>query len=267
MPRILLLVIFVGWSSASQAELRFFYEDRFSESEQAKLETWIDEVAGGIESLVGPYPFDVHIRFARARSREPVPWANTLRGRDQGVRFNVDPRHTLEDFRRDWTAPHELSHLILPYLGRDDAWFSEGFASYMQHQVMYATGAWTREGITQRYQRRLDEGARKYKYPDRPYVDVVHKLRAQRKFRTLYWGGAVYFLNLDQKLKANHNTSLRELLSTYLHCCRRHRDDLDGVIASFDRLIRSEVSAKELARFRATPGFPHYGRIDPSVVD
>ena len=196
-----------------------------------------------------------------------MPWAHTQRDGVQGIRFNVDPRHALAVFRRDWTAPHEMSHLILPYLGREQAWFAEGFASYMQHQVMYASGAWSREEIMQRYQARLDKAAAAYQYTDRPFVEVVPELRAERKYPTMYWGGAVYFLQLDKALKSNHNTSLIELLSAYMRCCRRDQDDLDNLIAAFDRLIGATVSTDLLEAFRVKKDFPDYGRIEPEVVD
>lgn len=260
-------VMAATFSTSATAELQFYFDEPFDPAEQQLLKTWITEVADGVESLVGPYPFDIQISFKRARGSGPVPWANTERGRRQGIQFHVDTRHSLAEFRRDWTAPHELSHLILPYIGREHAWFAEGFASFMQHQVMYATGAWGREEIIQRYQRRLDEAASAYRYPDRPFVEMTSKLREERKFRALYWGGAVYFLQLDKTLKNDHNTSLISLLSTYLRCCRLDRDEIENLIAVFDRLAGKTVSATELTKFQMKPGFPQYGIIDHSIVD
>ena len=44
----------------------------------------------------------------------------------------------------DWTAPHEMSHLAIPYIGEKEVWFAEGFASFMQYQVMMEMGVMTK---------------------------------------------------------------------------------------------------------------------------
>ena len=249
-------------AAPAQAELRFQFDGDFNGADREKLETWISEVAAGVETLVGPFPFDVHIRFERIRAGEPVPWANTLRGRSQGVRFYVDPSHSLDELRSDWTAPHELSHLILPYVGRSSGWFAEGFASFMQHQVMHATGVLSDEAVTSRYLERLEKAERDYYYPERPFVEMAPRLRAERKYPTMYWGGAVFFFRANQALQQETQKDLLELLAEYMQCCRKNRATLHELIARLDELSGTSVFADQLAAFRSTPGFPSYDDIE-----
>lgn len=252
------MILILGCVSGApaKAELRFHWEDRFSPSEQQKLTHWLVETQGALEQLVGKFPFDVHLYLHRARSREPVPWANTERSYRQGVHFHVDPSFTLEEFKKDWTAPHELSHLVIPYLGRSNSWFAEGFASYMQYQVMHAMGMLSEGHMAQRYSRNLDRAQRNYKHRSRPFTQAASRLRAEGKYPTLYWGGAAYFMYTDQQLVKTGEPGLIEILKTYLDCCRRNRSSLDDLVADFDRLSKTTLFSTRLQRFRRIPGFP-----------
>src|SRR5690606_12588924 len=104
------------------------------------------------------------------------------RWRGQHVHFHVDPRHPPEAFRGDWTAPHELSHLILPYLGRPAAWFAEGFASYMQYQVMIAMGLLSEAEAGERYRERIGRAAERYRYPEISFVEAAPRLHDDRQY-------------------------------------------------------------------------------------
>lgn len=240
------------------AELTFVWEDTFTAAEQSRLEGWIRQTHRAVESVVGPFPMDVHIHMHRREgAREPVPWANTRRYDRQGVNFHVDPGYPPDAFLGDWTAPHELSHLILPYVGRRHAWFAEGFASYMQYRVMQAMGELSAEDAKRRYRRHLERAARRYDYPHRPFVEAAPRLRKARQYPVMYWGGAAYFQQVDEALK-HSGSSLRQVLREYLQCCRRDRAQLGDLLAELDRLAPAPVFTRQHARLATEPGFPDF---------
>ena len=243
--------------NAADAALRFHWADSFSGAEQRKLSAWIEETQQAVERLVGPYPFDVHVTFHRRDgAREPVPWANTKRGRRQGVHFHVDPRFSLDDLRADWTAPHELAHLALPYLGFRHAWFAEGFASYMQYQVMQAMGVITPAEAAQRYEDKLARAARRYRYPDRPFAAAAPRLRAEGNYPTMYWGGAAYFLQLDSALRQHAGSDFITVLRYYVACCRSRGGDIERLLDELDRLSATTLFREHYGRFQVQRGFP-----------
>ena len=255
--RLLHICLLSAVSLSAGAELQFHWQDEFSAEEKSALSAWINETQEALESLVGKPPFDVHIFFHRINGgREPVPWAHTERSGRQGVHFHVDPRFPMSDFRQDWTAPHELSHLVLPYLGSKHAWFAEGFASYMQYQVLGAMGVLTPAEVAQSYQRKLERSKQNYDYPDSPFAAAAKRLRAEGKYPVMYWGGAAYFLRVGQELGQSPGQGLIATLKSYLSCCRQDEDDLQALLAELDRLAGSDAFMRNLQRFRSVAGFP-----------
>ncbi len=245
--------------SQADAALRFEWSDEFSPAEREKLVRWVEETQAGVEQLVGPFPFDVHVTFHRRdNAREPVPWANTQRGRIQGVHFHVDPAYSAAALRADWTASHELSHLAFPYLGSRHAWFAEGFASYMQYQVMQAMGELSPEEVARRYQGKLALAERRYRYPGRPFAVAAPRLRAEGNYPTMYWGGAAYFLQVDAALRKATARGFVDVLRDYVNCCRHRDDDLGALLRELDRLSGATLFSTRYREFETRKGFPDY---------
>ncbi len=259
MKRTCALAMLLMISSTATAGLRYQWTDPFSAQEQVMLTDWVEQTAHGLEALSGPLPFDIRVRFQRANSgQEPVPWANTVRSPGQGVRFIVNPTFPLEQFLQDWTAPHELSHLLIPYLGRRHAWFAEGFASYMQYQVMYHMGVMDWPQVVDRYRRQMNKAQSNYDLHRIPFPAAASRLRAAGQYPTLYWGGAVLFLRLDSRLRQHGNQTLGTVIAGYVACCRMRTRELPSLVGALDEVSGTTVFSEELARFEAQPGFPEF---------
>ncbi len=253
-----LCAIFISLPAYSQnTNLRFHWEDSFSPTEQQRLQNWIIRTDTALTELVGELPFTRHIFFHRRDgSREPVPWAHTQRGETQGVHFYVDLSFPQQDFDQDWTAPHELSHLVIPYLGRKNAWFAEGFASYMQYQVMMQMGVLTSADAQQRYQKRIGRAQDRFALDDLPFAEAAPKLRAMGQYPTMYWGGAVYFKQVAQQLNIQGRNSLMDTLTSYVSCCRNEDTSLKTLITQLDQLASGKVFRHCMDEFERQPGFP-----------
>jgi len=259
MRRACALAMLLVISSTARAGLRYQWADEFSAQERVMLTAWVQQTAHGLEALGGPLPFDIRVRFQRANSGlEPVPWANTVRSSGQGVRFVVNPTFPLEEFLQDWTAPHELSHLLIPYLGRRHAWFAEGFASYMQYQVMYHMGVMDWPQVVDRYRRQMTKAAGNYSLDGTPFPAAAPRLRAAGQYPTLYWGGAVLFLRADSRLRQRGDQTLGTVIADYLTCCRMRTRKLADLISALDEVSGTTVFSEELTLYDAQPGFPEF---------
>ena len=101
----------------------------------AAVKPWLQASAQSVIQVHGSIPqTDPQVLITPVgRQDEAIPFARVLRGGGIGLQFYVDPPVTAQMFAQDWKATHEFSHLLFPYISRDDAWLSEGLASYYQN--------------------------------------------------------------------------------------------------------------------------------------
>lgn len=257
MHRIILLsIIFLANQLA--AAPNWEWEDNFSLSEQNGLINWIVHAENGITSLFGPLPYRYHVYFHRMhKGQGPCPWARTSKSSGRAVHFHVNTSHSWNEFKKDWTAPHELSHLMFPYLGENSMWFAEGIASYLQYQIMYANKTITWTQGTSKLQERFNR-ARMYKeYDNMSIVQLSKIVRETGAYVRLYWGGAAYFLNVDKKLYEEKNLRLNDVIREYLRCCNHQKNaNADSMMLKFNRLAETEIFTDVYKETVSAQGFP-----------
>lgn len=224
--------------------------EQFDSNETQKIQNWLNFVRHATESTIGPYPFKVELHLNRRSSNEPVPWANTRRDVPQSIHFYIDTRFSLQQFIDDWTAYHELSHLALPFLGEDGRWFAEGFASYMQYQIMAKQDV-LNETPEQAYDRKFSPYRQLYQ-SNSAALARINELFEQRQFRPAYWGSAQFFIMADQQLD-ERGIKLVELVNDYVTCCRMADETLSDIINSWDKLSGTNVFSHLLEQFKNAP--------------
>jgi hypothetical protein len=211
----------------------------------------------GITALFGPLPYQYRVFFHRSIDpNDPVPWAHTWKGMGRDVHFHVDTSHAWDTFKDDWTAPHELTHLMFPYLGDSGAWFSEGIASYLQYQIMYANNSidWS-EGIA-RYKDRFRH-ARSQGRKELSIVDLSREAGKLGLYVRLYWGGAVYFMQVDKRLYEERRMRLTQVIRQYMHCCYKGPGArVATMIKTFDRISNSKIFTETYYNTVAKNSFP-----------
>jgi hypothetical protein len=235
-------------------KVEYIWEDDFSAEEKEKIETWLTGVSEAIAKSFGAYPFTVILYIHQAHANEPVPWAETSRTGEQAVHFHVDTRFTLHDFQMDWTAAHEFSHLSIPYVGRDNMWFSEGYASYWQWQVLQQQGIYSAREIHEKHVAKLDI-IKPYYNTDESFLITSDKLKSSFNYPAVYWGGACYFFQVDALLKQDYNTSLLDVIRKYQDNGRLTDNNLDDLIKSLDKISKSKAFSEILFIFQNSSAF------------
>lgn len=231
----------------------FHYSDEFSSVEKEKLENWLNETAVATQRKLGKYPFDLNLYLHRAdNSSEPVPWANTERSGEQSVHFHVDTKFALKDFLKDWTAPHEISHLAIPFVGKSNSWFAEGFATYMQNEILLEMKQCTQEDIDKKFEEKI-ANARPYYQEESPFSEVAMNLRKKYRFPQMYWGGAYFFRQLDQILQDEDGRTLCDVMKDYEACCRLEDKSMNDILSSIDKQVKGSPAQDLMRDYRSLP--------------
>ena len=242
-----------GVSHASPVS-RWVFAPEFTGVEKKELRSYFAQVQQGLNTLLGPNPRSYELHFKKYASRtSPFPWARTAKGWPMRVSFYVDTSHSPGEFRADWTAAHELSHMLFPYVGRD-RWFSEGLASYLQNQVMFAAGHLPWHEAVARYTERFDRIKRSRVPQDWSVLKHNDNLWMHRDYPRLYWGGAAFFGLADMRLWETQGIRFTDVVRQYTDCCyRRGGVDAQDMIRTFDRISDSRVFSTLYREVMMTP--------------
>ena len=223
----------------------------FKEDQAEMLESWLSKGVNATRATLGIYPIPLELHLYPRKSNQPVPWAYTRRDGKGSVHFHVDTRFGLKKFVDDWTIYHELAHMALPYLGSEYRWFSEGFASFMQYQIMAKAGV-LKGTLDERYQGKVAPHLRWFN-SDLTAASIAKRLMDNQQYPAAYWGGAYFFYYADKLLAQKHDTTLTELISHYQDCCRSKDDNLTDVIASLDNILNSKLFSELLRQYQQDP--------------
>ena len=229
-------------------------------NEQAKtLKSWLTQGVNATRDTLGVYPTPLSLHLYPRKSNQPVPWAYTRRDGEGSVHLHVDVRFGLTKFVDDWTIYHELAHMALPYLGDKYRWFSEGFASFMQYQIMAQAGIL--EGkLDDNYHIKISPHLRWFN-SDLTAASIATRLMDNQQYPAAYWGGAYFFVIAERLLIKKHDTTLAELITHYQDCCRISDNSLADVIASLDSILDEPLFSSLLKRYENAPARELYPEV------
>ena len=223
----------------------------FKHDQADMLESWLTQSVNATRATLGIYPTPLSLHLYPRKSNQPVPWAYTRRDGKGSVHFHVDTRFGLKKFVHDWTVYHELAHMALPYLGSEYRWFSEGFASFMQYQIMAHAGV-LKGSLDEHYQGKIAPHLRWFN-SDLTAAAIARRLMDNQQYPAAYWGGAYFFVSADQLLVQKHNTTLTALITYYQDCCRTKDNNLADVVASLDGILGDKLFRDLLKRYENGP--------------
>jgi hypothetical protein len=253
--------------------LRLAIPGRLSESQRDKLKTWIQESAEAVASVFGYFPHSSPqiLIVPIGRRNDVVPWAHVIRGGGVAAEFFVDETRPLSQLSEDWTATHELSHMLVPYVSRRDKWLSEGIASYYQNILRARDGRLSEQQAWQRLHRGFERG----RAQTRNETLAQATRSGYQSIMRIYWSGAAMMLKADTELRliSNGRQSLDTALAGLQNCCiGSHRSwrarelftELDRITGTtvFSRLHREHVSDVEFPNLSNT--FKQLGLVSES---
>ncbi len=135
------------------------------------------------------------------------------------------------ELETDWTLVHELAHLTMPYVRPEDAWLSEGLATYYQEVLRARGGLQSPEAAW----RELDDGFRRGALDGtgRTLREESRNMHASHAYTRVYWAGAAIALLWDAALRARGAGTLDERIAR-LADLRDRTMTADELIATLD---------------------------------
>jgi len=224
------------------------------------MQSWIADAAQAVADLYGKFPLPQAqiLIVPGARSPEPTPWAYVVRGGSPAAHFFINQRRPIREFYDDWTAVHELSHLLLPYVGSEDAWASEGVATYYQNVLRARGGRMTAletwERLHAGFLRGMDSA------PGMTLAQATESMYRGGTHMRVYWEGAAMILIADVRLRqiTAGKQSMDTTLAALNECCSSTERAWSGreLFDKFDEITGTTVFRELYDQHVASKNFP-----------
>ncbi|MEM8981700.1 MAG: hypothetical protein AAGC71_01645 [Pseudomonadota bacterium] len=236
--------------------LRIAYLGTQDSATHNKLQQWLRASAANVatqfERLIVN---DVQVLLfdaASDRVKSPVPFGMVTRTEAPAVRFYVDPQRSLADLNDDWTATHELAHLVMPRIR--ERWIGEGFATYLQNVLMASGGAWSEDRVWREMTAGFARGR-----AARPELSPAETAGQSGSRMKVYWAGAALALAADVELRARtaNKRSLPAVLASYAQANDNRASASAGTfLAALDAELDAPLFVPLLEAIATEPGFP-----------
>jgi hypothetical protein len=232
------------------------------EAQQLAVRAWIETAASTLTLVYGRWPRDrwrVEVAPLSRASASPVPWGQVLRGDIDTVSFYIDSTASQSRLVADWTAYHEFSHLLLPYRGWGDQWFSEGLASYYQNVLQVRGGLLSQQQFWTKLRNGFVRG-RDNRRPGLSLGELSDNMRESGSFMRVYWSGVWYFLKADIELRkqTDNELSLDIALERLNSCCGQEHWSARHMVRKLDQVTGQSLFVElfeQVAASRAIPDF------------
>jgi len=235
---------------------------------------WIQATATDVSLAYGrfPNPSPQVVVYPGSTSRNGVGFGRVIRDGGESVELLINPEEDVASFFDDWTATHEFSHMLLPYLGSEGRWISEGFSQYYQNILLTRSGAYDAERMWQNLYAGFERG-RKSNPELSPNEATRRSVRGSRM--KVYWSGAALALMADVELRerSNGKESLDDVLDRLQACCLPSTRTWSGLelFTKLDTLVSEPLFVGLYRRYADTAGFPDtrevYARLGLGISD
>lgn len=225
---------------------------------RSDLEPWLNTAAHTASLITGRLA-DPRVMVAvlpTGPSDEPVQFGMATRGGGSGLLLLVPSNAELDALRRDWVAVHELCHLYHPFVARDQAWLSEGLATYYQEVLRVRAGLQPASAAWQRFY----EGSLRGRGSRRSLAEASAKVKIEHDYPTIYWAGAAFALMADVALRerSGGKRSLDDVVAGLSSCCARSPVPMrvEALLPRMDEIAGIPVFTELAAKWVNGPTMP-----------
>ena len=237
--------------------------EHFDSDARSDVLVWVNNIADSLLQVYGRWPrqhWRMIVEPASGSSSDPIPWGQVNRGDIDTVRFYILPDASVSSLSESWTSYHELAHLLIPYRGSGDAWFSEGLASYYQNLLQARVGVLDEQRMWQKLLDGFKRGRQQSDFDGLPLASVSDGMPGNRAFMRVYWSGAWYFLAADVQLRqqSGGRFGLDDALDALNRCCADERLSALAIARKLDsenRVVLFEPLFRQARQSLTLPDF------------
>ncbi len=225
---------------------------------------WLVNTLQATSTVTGSFPLDgIRIKLrATSRSSNAIAFGQVRRSLPPELRFYVTPDSSLDGLNRDWRGYHEFAHLLIPFPGNDDIWFTEGFASYYQYLLQSRAGVISEREAWQELLDGFRRGETDRNGRNRSLRSLSPNMWQERAQKRVYWTGAAFFLRVDTRLRTESGGrhSLDSALAEFHECCMesRRRWNAQELVEALGEASIAEIWRQEYLRIINGPAEPRY---------
>lgn len=222
------IAVFGEFESVAQrvggAELTIALLNSQSDIDRSAIIDWVRETAEIVTLAYGRFPnpsakvIVIPVGGRSWGSDSAVPFGRVVRDGGEAIELLINENKPISEFYSGWTATHEFSHLLLPYLQKDQRWISEGFAQYFQNVLLSRAGRYTEDYAWQELHDGFERG--RQSVPDLSPNQAARGDPRDARMK-IYWSGAALALMADVELRrrSGGSESLDVVLDRLQQCC------------------------------------------------
>ena len=163
-----------------------------------EIRAWVATCARAVADYLGDFPVgQARIEINASDRPRGVTGGRSWGYRGARCQVALGLRSTKEDLNRDWVLTHEMLHFAFPSMPRRNSWIEEGVSTYVEPIARANAGLLSQERVWKDMMRDMPQGLPK---DDDEGLDNTHT------WGRTYWGGAIFCLLADIRIRQATNT-------------------------------------------------------------
>jgi hypothetical protein len=157
------------------------------------VKRWVDKSAAAVSTYYGKFPVPKLNVIISSSDGRGVDGGRSEPGDPPLIKTTVGLQSSEQDLLTDdWVLVHEMIHQAIPFVERKHFWVAEGLAVYVESIARVQAGHIPENQIWRDFLRQMPRGLK---------GDSDKGLEETRDHGRVYWGGAVFFLIADIRIR------------------------------------------------------------------
>ena len=220
----------------------------FSAAQRVAAREWVQRAADTAARYFGRFPVPEVELLLQGSDGAGVKSGVTFGEPSLLIRVRMGRDTTSAQYRADWVLVHEMVHLALPRVPRAQRWLHEGAATYIEAVARARAGLLDPDDVWKSWVRQMPLGQPR---------DGDRGLDHTPTWGRTYWGGALFFLQGDLRLRQRGapGRGLQQALQGVLAAGGDYRVvwDAQRILATADAALGQTTLSEMYARMKDEP--------------